>query len=112
MAQAAFTVISAAVFLVACTAFAQTPAIITPRIPPSAQLPARPPALLRSESSLVIIPTWVTTANGASVTNLKREDFRLADENDEQQISYFAKDDAPISIGLLFDASGIMRQKM
>jgi Ca-activated chloride channel family protein len=93
-------------------AIGQTPAIITPRLPASAALRPEPGATLRSESSLVIIPTWVTTVNGASVTNLNRDDFRLADENAEQQISFFAQDDAPLSIGLLFDASGSMKSKM
>lgn len=92
--------------------FAQTPAIITPRLPSPATLRQEPPATLRSDSSLVIIPTWVTTANGASVTNLTRENFHLADDNAEEPISYFARDDAPLSIGLLFDASGSMRSKM
>jgi VWFA-related protein len=91
---------------------AQTPAIITPRIPASPSHRTETAAVLRSDSSLVIIPTWVTTANGASVTNLTRENFRIADENADQQISYFVKDDAPLSIGLLFDLSGSMKNKM
>jgi VWFA-related protein len=80
------------------------------RAPPASR--ADQPAVLRTDSSLVVIPTWVTTAGGASVTNLSRENFRLADDNAEQQIAYFVKDDAPLSIGLLFDASGSMRNKM
>ncbi|HWF08752.1 MAG TPA: VWA domain-containing protein [Bryobacteraceae bacterium] len=107
MAKAAIV----AVFFV-LTSFAQTPAIITPRLTVSASARSEPTAVLRTDASLVIIPTWVTTANGASVTTLGRENFRLSDENADQQISYFAKDDAPLSIGLLFDASGSMRDKM
>ena len=89
---------------------AQIPATITPRLRPA--LPVESQAFLRTDSSLVVIPTWVTTAAGASVTNLTRDNFRLLEDNVEKSISYFVKDDAPISIGLLFDASGSMRYKM
>src|SRR6185312_2799636 len=104
--------LSCSVLLVAASSFAQTPAIITPRVPPAASLRTQPAAILRSDSSLVIIPVWVSTASGASVTTLAREDFRIADENADQPISYFVKDDAPLSIGLLFDLSGSMKNKM
>lgn len=87
---------------------AQIPATITPRPPRTAE----PQAVLRSDSSLVVIPAWVTTAAGASVTSLNRENFRLTEDNAEQKIAYFTRDDAPLSIGLLFDTSGSMRSKM
>src|SRR5580698_10151285 len=85
---------------------AQIPATITPRSRPPASQP-RP--ALRSDTPLVVIPTWVTTAAGASVTTLKKENFHVIEDNVEQTITYFNKDDAPLSIGLLFDASGSMR---
>ena len=67
---------------------------------------------IRVDSSLVLIPAHVTTAIGAPVTNLARDDFRLFEDNVEQRITHFAMDDAPISIGLLFDTSGSMHNKM
>jgi VWFA-related protein len=67
---------------------------------------------IRVDASLVLIPVHVTTADGASVTNLPKESFRLFEDNVEQKITYFAKDDAPISLGLLLDTSGSMRNKM
>jgi VWFA-related protein len=54
----------------------------------------------------------VTTAIGASVTNLIKEDFRLFEDGVEQTLADFAHDDAPISIGVLFDTSGSMQNKM
>ena len=92
-------------------AFAESPISITPRVHP-ASLPSERQAVLRSDASLVVIPTWVSTDNGASVTNLARDNFRVSQDNVDQPISYFVKDDAPISIGLLFDSSGSMRPKM
>jgi len=90
---------------------AQIPAVITPRASHNAST-APPSGILRSDSSLVVIPTWVTTASGFSVTTLTKEDFRLTEDNVEKKIDYFIKDDAPLSIGLLFDSSGSMKSKM
>ena len=67
---------------------------------------------LRVDSTLVLIPAHVTTAAGTSVTNLTPEHFRLFEDNVEQKITHFAKDDAPISIGLVFDSSGSMHNKI
>jgi Ca-activated chloride channel homolog len=91
---------------------AQIPATIAPRPRPTAIQRSESQGLLRTDSSLVVIPTWVTTAAGASVTSLNRENFRLTEDNVEQKIAYFIQDDAPLSIGLLFDTSGSMRSKM
>jgi VWFA-related protein len=70
------------------------------------------PPNLRTDSSLVVIPIHVTTGIGASVTTLQRENFRLIDDDVEQPIAHFDRDDAPISIGVLFDSSGSMRPRM
>jgi Ca-activated chloride channel homolog len=70
------------------------------------------PADLSVDVPLVLIPVHVTTPLGASVTDLKKDNFRLFEDEEEQTITHFAKEDAPISIGLLFDASGSMRNKM
>jgi Ca-activated chloride channel family protein len=71
-----------------------------------------PQAHLRVDSSLVLIPVHVTTPDGFSVTNLTKENFALAEDNVEQTITTFSKDDAPLSVGLLFDSSGSMHNKM
>lgn len=91
---------------------AQIPAVITPR-PSRADSQAKASSgILRVDSSLVVIPAWVTNTSGASVTSLTKEDFRVTEDNVEKNIDYFIKDDAPLSVGLLFDASGSMKAKM
>src|SRR5712692_1436540 len=67
---------------------------------------------LRVDVPLVLIPAQVTTSLGASVTSLNQENFRLFEDGAEQKITHFASEDAPLSVGLLFDASGSMRDKM
>ncbi len=76
---------------------------------PSTELPL---AHLRVDTSLVLVPVQVTTPLGGSVTDLNKSNFQLFEDNVEQTITHFAKDDAPLSIGLLFDASGSMRNKL
>jgi VWFA-related protein len=67
---------------------------------------------LRVDSNLVLIPVLVTDTADRAVTGLGREHFRLLDDQSEQVISHFATEDAPVSIGVVFDASGSMEKKM
>jgi Ca-activated chloride channel homolog len=83
----------------------------------AARIASRPitelaPAHLRVDTSLVLIPVHVTTRLGVSVPDLDKANFRISEDNVEQAITHFAKDDAPLSIGLVFDASASMRSKM
>jgi len=66
---------------------------------------------LRIDSSLVLIPAQVTTREGSPIVDLKRGDFQIYEDGAQQQITYFAKDDTPVSIGFLLDSSGSMNNK-
>jgi Ca-activated chloride channel homolog len=70
-----------------------------------------PNSHLRVDASLVLVPAHVTTPYGTPVTNLNRENFRVFEDSIEQTITYFAKEDAPLSVGLLFDSSRSMLDK-
>ena len=87
-----------------------TPAFQGPLLLSRPPLPPVPgatlPVNIRVDTTLVLIPAHVTTSDGASVTDLSNDDFRVSEDNVEQKITYFAKDDAPISIGVLLDTSG------
>jgi len=93
---------------------AETLVSIVPRSRPmpADAVPNFPEPNLRVAASLVQIPVHVTTASGSSVTTLREDNFRLFEDGIEQKISHFALDDAPVSIGLLFDVSGSMQNKM
>jgi VWFA-related protein len=71
-----------------------------------------PTAELRIDSYLVEIPVHVTLHDGNAVTNLSKEHFRILEDGVEQKLTYFTQDDAPLSVGILFDASGSMQNKM
>ena len=79
---------------------------------PVAASAGEPRADLRVDVPLVMIPVHVTTPLGASVTGLKKEEFRLFEDGVEQKITHFSNDDAPLSVGFLLDASSSMRNKM
>lgn len=70
------------------------------------------PNAIRIESALVEIPVHVTNSFGATVTGLSKADFQLWDDNTPQEITHFSMDDAPASVGLVYDTSGSMRDKI
>jgi Ca-activated chloride channel homolog len=88
------------------------PIELHPHVAATARAGAIPRADLSVDVPLVLIPVHVTTPLGASVTNLAKSSFHLFEDGIEQKISHFASDDAPLSVGFLFDASGSMRNKL
>ncbi len=63
-------------------------------------------------SDLVLIPVTVTDGKGRIVTGLQKEQFSLYEDKVEQDITHFDTEDAPASIGLVFDASDSMEPKL
>jgi len=72
----------------------------------------KPRSNIRVDTNLVLIPVTVTDPLNRPVTGLEREHFRLLEEKVEQDISHFAADDAPLAVGLVFDVSGSMGEKL
>ncbi len=70
------------------------------------------PADLRVNKTLVLINVTVTDPLNRFVTGLEKEHFRLFEDKIEQEITEFSSEDAPISIGLVFDTSGSMGAKL
>jgi len=79
---------------------------------PASAVTERASPMLRVDSSMVLIPVRVTTAAGSTVNGLRKEDFALFEDGVPQNITYFAEDDAPVSVGVLLDISGSMKDKM
>lgn len=67
---------------------------------------------LRVDTSLVLVPVHATSATGASITSLSPENFRVLEDGVEQKIATFSNEDAPLSVGLVFDSSASMSNKM
>ena len=65
-------------------------------------------ANIRVDSTLVLIPVTVMDPMNRIVTGLEKENFRILEEKTEQEISQFSSEDAPLSVGVVFDCSGSM----
>ena len=68
-------------------------------------------ARLRVNVNLVQVPLTVTDPMNRLVTGLEKENFFLYDNNIGQSIKYFSSQDAPLTIGVIFDLSGSMSSK-
>jgi len=88
------------------------PILIEPRARPAAKEPAAPKSNIRIDTTVVQIPVTVTDPLNRFVTGLEKKDFKLFEDKVEQQVQYFASEDAPISVGLIFDTSGSMGSKL
>jgi Ca-activated chloride channel family protein len=61
---------------------------------------------------MALVNVTVTDPHSRMVTGLDKEDFRVYEDGVEQEISAFSSEDVPISIGLIFDMSGSMSDKV
>jgi Ca-activated chloride channel homolog len=59
-------------------------------------------------SDLITLTVTVTDTYGRFVTGLGRNAFTIFDEKSEQEITFFSDEDAPVSLGVVFDVSGSM----
>jgi Ca-activated chloride channel homolog len=85
---------------------------ITPRPPKPVKEEVLPKADIRVNTTLVLIPVTVTDPLNRFVTGLEKENFKLAEDKVDQNIVSFSSEDAPISVGVIFDCSGSMSNKM
>jgi len=69
-------------------------------------------ATILVHSDLVQIPVTVTDGNGRVVPGLEKEHFTLYEDKVQQVITHFAAEDAPTSIGIVFDTSDSMKFRM
>jgi VWFA-related protein len=66
----------------------------------------------RADTNLVVIPVAVTDTMNRFVLGLEKPDFHIVEDGVEQSIAHFSGEDAPLSIGLVFDESGSMDYKV
>src|SRR5258708_2693677 len=65
-----------------------------------------------TDAKLVLIPAIVTDPSNRYVLGLRKNDFHLLEDGIEQTIAHVSGEDAPLSVGLLFDTSGSMGVKL
>lgn len=77
-----------------------------------AAMNARRNERIRVDVNLVLVPLIVTDPMDRLVTGLEKENFFLYENNKIQNIKTFSQEDAPVSIGIIFDLSGSMANKI
>jgi Ca-activated chloride channel family protein len=75
-------------------------------------LKIHPGSRIRMNVDMVLVPVTVTDPMNRLVTGLEREDFQVFENSNGQKIVSFASEDAPVSIGIVFDLSGSMTSKL
>jgi Ca-activated chloride channel family protein len=99
------------------------PAGIAPNVPGSTvNIPSRPESgqpktngrggyTFTAQAQEVVLRATVVDQHSRLVTNLNRNDFTIYEDGQPQQITNFSKEDIPVSLGILIDNSGSMRDK-
>ena len=68
--------------------------------------------VIRQSVELVLVPVTVMDQANRIVTGLQEENFHLLEDKHPQPIKNFWKEDEPVSVGVVLDVSGSMRDKL
>jgi Ca-activated chloride channel family protein len=82
-----------------------------PQMPETTVAAPRANTRIRVDVNLVLVPMTVTDTMNRLVTGLEAENFQVFDNGAGQVIKSFSTEDAPVSIGIVFDLSGSMSSK-
>ena len=100
--------LSALLVVTACLLLAQGPLKLPPPEPEAGE-PDIP--VFRSDTRRVLLYVSVLDKAGKMITTLPQTAFKVTENGVEQQIRYFRREDIPVSMGLVIDNSGSMRDK-
>jgi Ca-activated chloride channel family protein len=89
----------------------QLPPSTVPNIPPPPGLAPSQGGAIKASVDLVVLHVTITNDAGQFVGDLKKSDFRVLENKVEQNISVFSREDVPVTMGLVIDNSGSMREK-
>ena len=59
-------------------------------------------------TDLITLTVTVTDTYGRYVSGLSQKAFTILEDKEPQEITFFSDDDAPVSVGVIFDVSGSM----
>lgn len=72
----------------------------------------KPGDTMHVDVDLAVVNVTVTDPYNRLVTGLDPDNFRIFEDNIEQEVVTFSSEDVPISIGVIFDFSGSMANKV
>src|SRR5258708_1057284 len=90
----------------ATLALAQAPVQLAPPSRDQGEIP-----LFTSDTQRVLLHVSVLDKNGKLITNIPQSGFKVYENNVEQTIRLFRREDVPVSMGIIIDNSGSMRDK-
>ena len=67
--------------------------------------------VIRVDTRLVVLHCAVMDKKGNLITNLPQSAFKVYENNAEQPVKLFKREDVPVSLGIVIDNSGSMRDK-
>lgn len=70
--------------------------------------PQQPPKPFVITTNMVSVTVTVSDRNRRFVTGLTKENFEVYDDNVKQEIALFSTQDAPLTLGIVYDVSGSM----
>ena len=73
---------------------------------------AKPQAPIQLGTDIVNVMISVTDPYGRFVTGLAKDHFDVFDDKVKQQIAHFTDEDAPVSLGIVYDVSGSMKERV
>jgi Ca-activated chloride channel family protein len=110
--------IGAAALMFLCSGFSAEP---TPQEPPRVSITPRTIAPRRTATTrsnmrvdvrMILVPVTVTDPWDRPVMNLPTDAFHLYENNIEQKIVSLFREEGPVSVGFIFDASSSMKKRM
>jgi VWFA-related protein len=107
------SILLCAIVLLASPASAQLPVPSPPPPPPLGQTAnsGKQGSSIKVDVNLVVLHTTVLDDRQRFADGLKQENFRVFEDKVEQKLSVFKREDVPVSMGLVIDNSGSMREK-
>jgi Ca-activated chloride channel homolog len=108
MSRTAGYFIAAIIVMVSVHPTAALRAKLRDQEPDSKQAPKKPQDKVVINTRLVNLTVSVNDKLGRFVAGLSKEDFEVFDDNIKQGIAFFSDDDAPVSLGIVYDVSGSM----
>ena len=97
--------------LIAGIAFSQSQGPVQPPKQP-ADSRIKPSDGIKVDVDLALVNVTVTDPLNRLVTGLEKENFRIYEDGVEQEVVTMSSEDVPVSIGLVFDMSGSMSDKV
>ena len=70
------------------------------------------PVSIRVDANLVLIPVSVTDSTNHPIVSIAADRFRIFEGGAEQKVLRVSTDDAPLSVGIVFDTSASMEGKL